>query len=169
METPTFAKKRQYPQFGNVSIPHLPKMGKIHKCGNIYIEKFPHFLKIAKIGVSIIVSIPHCPTGKAQSVWNTNDDRYSEFGLFQLCLYCRTVWNTNDVRYSNCGHSLKIFVFCYFLKMWKCPDIASSVWNTNVRDVKCCVKTQKITGIPFVDQKYGFSLLQTLTYYISFY
>ena len=39
------------------------------------------------------------------------------------------------------------------------------------RDVKCCVTTQKKknTGIPFVEQKNGFSLLQTLTYYTSFY
>ena len=28
---------------------------------------------------------------------------------------------------------------------------------------------EKNTGIPFVDQKNGFSLLQTLTYYTSFY
>ena len=37
------------------------------------------------------------------------------------------------------------------------------------RDVKYCVTTQNITGIPFIDQKNGFSFLQTLTYYTSFY
>ena len=45
---------------------------------------------MAKIGVSIIVSIPHCPTDIVQAsrtMWNTNDDRYSDFGLF---LYLET-------------------------------------------------------------------------------
>ena len=37
-------------------------------------------------------------------------------------------------------------------------------------DIKRCVTAQRITGIPFVDQKKKKkSLLQTLTYYTSFY
>ena len=47
-----------------------------------------------------------------------------------------------------------------------------SVTYGSLSDVKCCVtryNEKKNTGIPFVDQKNSFSLLQTLTYYTSFY
>ena len=45
------------------------------KCGNVS----PHFLILSSYQYFIIVSIPHSGT-----LWNTNDDRYSDFGHFFL-------------------------------------------------------------------------------------
>ena len=55
--------------------------------------------------------------------------------------------------------------------LWKTLYSTSFIYGQKCiwRDVKCCVTTQKITGMPFVDQKNWFSLLQTLTYYTLFY
>ena len=64
----------------------------------VILEMFPHFQNMAKIEVSIIVSIPHCPVdyfipyyclddifnsphSVSRTVWNANDDSYSNFGL----------------------------------------------------------------------------------------
>ena len=51
------------------------------------------------------------------------------------------------------------FFFFLFLRFLIIFDVTSNV----------ALQCKKNTGIPFVDLKIGFSLLQTLTYYTSFY
>ena len=78
----------------------------------------------------------------SRTVWNINDDRYSNFGhcyeeqifenvetsLYSPGFVSRTVWNINDDRYSNFGHFYKT-KSCYFaLFLWRCFHI-SRFWS----------------------------------------
>ena len=114
-----------------ISIPHCPKTRLV------YIERCPHFQKWtksrnleqfhkkAKIGVSIIVSIPHWPGFASRTMWNTNDDRYSDF-----CHFFLKMWKRLYRRLHICGFCLFFFCKCGNVSIYM-GFISRTAWNTN--------------------------------------